>query len=380
MAKNGFKIIDSDMHIMEPADLWDRYIDPKFRDRAPEKQPLPDGGVPLWHSDGKVFPAFSDHPERGTLNRARQQRGAQNFQRYAEARDRNYDAVSQLNGMDVEGIDVAVSFRTSASHLIAVDGMDPELSAAICRGFNRWFRDHCDEDPSRLKVSAIVPLQDMKLAAEEARHAVSELGAVATVLQSHPVDRRPFYDTYFDPLWSVAQELGVPVAFHGIHAAYQEHVGNRFLANLTLAHSAAHPIELMLSLGAMLCGGVFERFPGLTAAYLEGTCAWTPWWLWRLDEEWGKFGPGEKVQLQGLPSDYFKRQCYVSVDPSEKLVTQVVDVLGDEQIVISTDWPHDDSGYPEAINDFLAIEGLSAESKRKILWDNCARLYGIALP
>ena len=35
MAKNGFKIIDSDMHIMEPADLWERYIDKKFRDRAP---------------------------------------------------------------------------------------------------------------------------------------------------------------------------------------------------------------------------------------------------------------------------------------------------------------------------------------------------------
>jgi uncharacterized protein len=35
MAKNGFKIIDSDMHIMEPPDLWERYIDAKFRALAP---------------------------------------------------------------------------------------------------------------------------------------------------------------------------------------------------------------------------------------------------------------------------------------------------------------------------------------------------------
>src|SRR5581483_982756 len=35
MAKNGFKIIDSDMHVMEPPDLWEKYIDKKYRDRAP---------------------------------------------------------------------------------------------------------------------------------------------------------------------------------------------------------------------------------------------------------------------------------------------------------------------------------------------------------
>src|SRR6266566_9285314 len=35
MAKNGFKVFDSDMHIMEPPDLWECYIDPQFRSQAP---------------------------------------------------------------------------------------------------------------------------------------------------------------------------------------------------------------------------------------------------------------------------------------------------------------------------------------------------------
>src|SRR5206468_480626 len=35
MAKHGFKILDSDMHIMEPPDLWDRYIEDKYKARAP---------------------------------------------------------------------------------------------------------------------------------------------------------------------------------------------------------------------------------------------------------------------------------------------------------------------------------------------------------
>jgi hypothetical protein len=34
MAYNGYKVMDSDMHVLEPADLWTRYIDPKYRDQA----------------------------------------------------------------------------------------------------------------------------------------------------------------------------------------------------------------------------------------------------------------------------------------------------------------------------------------------------------
>jgi len=35
VAKNGFKVFDSDMHVMEPPDLWERFIAAEFRSRAP---------------------------------------------------------------------------------------------------------------------------------------------------------------------------------------------------------------------------------------------------------------------------------------------------------------------------------------------------------
>ena len=35
MAKHGFKVFDSDMHILEPADLWPRYVDKKSKHLAP---------------------------------------------------------------------------------------------------------------------------------------------------------------------------------------------------------------------------------------------------------------------------------------------------------------------------------------------------------
>jgi predicted TIM-barrel fold metal-dependent hydrolase len=81
--------------------------------------------------------------------------------------------------------------------------------------------------------------------------------------------------------------------------------------------------------------------------------------------------------LSKKPSDYFLQQCFISVDPDEYLVTDVIKRIGDENIVISTDYPHIDAHFPHALDEFLAIEGLSDVSRRKILWDNSARLYGV---
>jgi predicted TIM-barrel fold metal-dependent hydrolase len=44
---------------------------------------------------------------------------------------------------------------------------------------------------------------------------------------------------------------------------------------------------------------------------------------------------------------------------------------------MSIDFPHHDSPFPRGIESFLALPGLSAESKRKILWDNPAKLFGL---
>jgi len=77
------------------------------------------------------------------------------------------------------------------------------------------------------------------------------------------------------------------------------------------------------------------------------------------------------------PSDYFMRQCFISVDVEEVLVGDVLKRIGDDNVVISTDYPHADSHWPDAVNHFMAVD-LPSASRRKILWDNCARLYGVA--
>jgi predicted TIM-barrel fold metal-dependent hydrolase len=376
MAKQGFRIMDSDMHVIEPPELWVERLPADQRERAPRIGRTP-GGTFAWQCEGRYYPAFSDDPRRGVLNRARYDQAHPKFRRYDRARARGYDAKSQLEAMDLEGIDVAITFRTIGSHVIADDDLEPAFAASLCRAFNAWLAERCAQSPERLKATAVLPLQDVALAVEEARHAVRELGHVALVLPTNPVARRPWYDPAYDALWREACELGVPVAFHGIQGAYQQHIGNRYLDNLMLMHAAAHPVEQMLALGGLITGGVFDRFPALRAAFLEGSCGWLPWWLWRMDEEQAKVGHADRARLALRPSEYFPRHCFVAVEPDETLIRDVVARVGDECLVISSDWPHDDSGYPHAMDAFLALDGLSDATRRRILWDNCARLYGL---
>lgn len=68
----------------------------------------------------------------------------------------------------------------------------------------------------------------------------------------------------------------------------------------------------------------------------------------------------------------------MATDADEKVLPQVVEAIGDDNIVVSTDYPHSDGLFPEAINEFVALERVSAKTKGKILWDNCARLYPLA--
>jgi predicted TIM-barrel fold metal-dependent hydrolase len=198
-------------------------------------------------------------------------------------------------------------------------------------------------------------------------------------MMPNPVNGVNLHDPKMDPLWEEAQQLGVPICFHPAPNNYSDtHFVNRFLTrpSATMSGGLNNPVELMSAIASMTAGGVLERFPRLKVAFLEGNCSWLPWLLWRIDEYWKMSKSGETAKLQGLPSEYFLRQCFISVDVDEDQVEWVVKKLGDDTLVFSTDYPHSDSHFPEATSLFLKLP-LSEESKRKILWDNCARLYGL---
>ncbi len=378
MTKAGYRILDSDLHLMEPPDLYQNHLAEEYADRAPVPTSDRAGHYAGWTLEGTPIPPWTTDPAVLKANEELDDRARRVME---EGWATKFDPTSSLRAMDAEGVDVAVMFRTSASMLVSVDSLDGGYALALCRAFNDWCADYCREAPDRLRATAIVPQHDPDLAAREARRAVEELGAVAVVLLPMPIAGRHLHDPEFDVMWREIQRLGVPACFHGTSgAASEDYVAGRFAGHpsyRTLLHASAFALELMLTMGSMVLGGVLERFPDLKVAFLEGNCSWLPWWLYRLDDQWEKFGAGEPVKLSETPSTYFMRQCYISVDADEHLPEDVVRRLGDENIVFSTDYPHPDSAYPHATDEFLSIEGLSPDTRRKILWDNCARLYGL---
>lgn len=385
MAKDGYRIMDCDIHVDEPPDLWEKHIESAYRDRIPKQVTKGDAfsdDLSVWHFEDKSFPAFIDDPRRRRLAEVRRDKAAIRHVadgRYEDKADdlQGDNPHSMLMAMDIEGVDISIVFRTLASHFIAIDGLEPALSGAMCRAFNNWLAEFCSVDTQRMKPAALLPLQDVELCVQEARRAVKELGAVALVLSNHPVNERQWYDVYYDPLWAEAEKLDTPIAFHGIQNAYQQHLGRRFIDNFAMAHACGHPIEQMLAMGSLLTGGVFERFPSLRAAFLEASCSWAPAWLWNLDERVEKFADNAQFKLTRSPTETFREHCWLACLPEETVLKHTIPALGDDNLVISTDWPHDDSAYPKAIETFLGIEGVSEDSKRKILWDNCSRLYSL---
>ena len=381
MAKNGLSVFDSDLHVFEPADLYQKYLDEFYRHRAPSNgivATLPSGEFELQAQvmDGYLFGRqMRSEPGTHKVSLMDTWHHRKRLQEYAA---QNFDAVSQVRAMDVEGIDVAVLFRTRP--MVCVDAFEPEFAIALCRAWNDWMTDFRQLDPKRMRGAALLTLHDPALATQELRRCVEELGMVAVQMIPNPVNGRHVHDPAFDMLWAEAERLGVPIGFHPAPLNYsQDHFVNRFQSrpSPTITSSLNNPVELMSAIASMTVGGVLERFPQLRVAFLEGNCSWLPWLLWRLDEYWEMSKDGEEVQLQATPSEYFRRQCFISVDPDEDQVAWVIQKLGDDNIVFSSDYPHHDTRFPHATEMLLSLD-ISDSSKRKILWDNCARLYGLS--
>ena len=371
MAKNGFRVFDSDMHIMEPPDLWQHYMPPEFQEIAPR-------GVT---SDNvrdlrTFFPTDPPGLRRtsGTLHRGH------NYERnqalYRDHSERGWGPDCQLEAMDVEGIDAAVLFPTRGLSMLTRPNMDPRFAHAIARAYNDWLHDFCQANTARLLGSGMISVFDIQDAVHETRRVVEEYGFRSVFLRSNIVNGHNWYDPYYEPLWDTLEKLGIPVGFHEATGSSSRQTGDNFDPNFGIRRVYSQPVEQMLGLGAILGGGVLARHPALKVAFLEANCSWVPWLIWRLDEDYELEGDIFMTDLTMPPSEYFRRQCWVSVEPDEGPARHTIEEFGCDQLVFSTDYPHGDSKYPAAVDNFLKLP-LSDEQKRKILWDNCARFYAV---
>jgi predicted TIM-barrel fold metal-dependent hydrolase len=193
MARNGFKAMDSDMHVIEPLDLWQRYTEPDFKDRAPR-------GLERWMGDmqieleGCLMPT---EPEDWATDKAQEQDDT-----YRHSHENGWDPASQVRAMDLEGLDIAFLYPSRELFALAFDKLDPALGAAISRAYNQWMHDFCSYAPNRLFGAAMISPFDAESAAVEARRAAKDLELKAVFIRPNVVNERNWHDSYYDPLWA----------------------------------------------------------------------------------------------------------------------------------------------------------------------------------
>jgi len=368
VAKRGFKVFDSDMHVMEPPDLWQRYIAPEYRSLAP-----------IGVTSGNVRDLRLQYPGNGQRFVSFNIRG-KNYERnqklYADDSRRGWTPQVQLEAMDQEGLDAAVMFPSRGLLALTEPNMDPGLANAVARAYNDWLHEFCQADPQRMFGAGMISVYDIGHAVEETHRAAEELGFKAIFIRSNVVNGKPWHDRYYEPLWNALEKLGLPLGFHEATGSMSRQTGDLFDPNFGLRRIYSQPVEQMLGLGSFIGGGVLARHPRLRVAFLEANCSWVPWLIWRMDESYELEGDEFMPELDRPPSEYFRRQCFVSVEPDETPVVHMIADFGSDQLVYSTDYPHGDSRYPKATDSFLQLP-ISDADKRKILWDNCARFYAV---
>ena len=373
MAKCGFKVLDSDMHILEPPDLWRRYIDSRFKHLAPVGTTEHVRDLRLVGPDGRAWGRPTD-PLPGTLPPP----GHifhKNQKLFKTHNQRGWSPQVQLDAMAEEGIDLAVLYPSRGLNLLSIPNLDPPFAAALARAYNNWLYDFCQADPGKLLGAGMISPFDMNDAVTETRRCVNELGFRAIFLRANIVNGKNWHDPYYEPLWTALEDLDVPLGFHEANNSAARQAGDQFGYDFMLRHTFSHPVEQMFAVGSFCGGGILDRHTKLKVAFLEANCGWLPFLLWRLDEHRELYGDQWAPELKNPPSHYFKRQCFASVECDEEPVKYALDFLGNERLVFSTDFPHVDTKYPRAVERFLELS-IEEQDKRKILWDNCANYYG----
>ncbi len=370
--RNGFRVLDTDAHQMEPPAIWTEYMDPAFRHRAPRLGDVGGGrtgmcveGEPITKQDGN-YPMHSE---------AFHEAAANGMRKHARTRAEGFRPAARIRDMDAHGVDAQVLYPTVGGQILGREFQDAELLAATCRAYNDWSLAYCAHAPARLRMAAMLPLQAPALAIEEARRAQAQ-GAAAFYVRPNPVRRRNLHHKANEPLWTALEELGLPVCLHDSGSPYLPSFGERMETH-TAGHILAHPFEAMAAMTSLIWFGVIERHPLLRIVHVEADAGWLPYWLQRMEQHWEFSGNAEHPQLKRRPTEYFKSKLLVACRGDERTLPAVCELVGDDYVAFNTDYPHPDGTWPTGLAD-LERQPLPESSIRKIFWHNAAPLFGLA--
>lgn len=382
---NGVSVqgaIDADGHILEPADLWETYLEEKYRARALRLRTNGDG-LEVIEIDGK--PSWVGYPGFPGLlgGMGREDLNPNPDLTYAGAPPAAaMEAGARVARMDDEGLRKSILYPTLGLFLCEI--RDPELFTAHCRAYNRWILDFCSDSGDRLVPVVQVSLEsDPKVAADELERGV-KAGAKGGFFLPFTWQRKSPGHPDYDPLWARAQDLGVPLAIHptadppplDVHKRFEELGQNGPNFRLDWYMDVLVAQGMMQSFVSLFHYGLFDRFPRVKMVVLESQASWIGYLLDRMDAVFNT-GLGQTTMMKETPSLYFQRQCYISADPDEKAVAGIIDHVGADRFFWASDFPHPDHSG-DYMNELGELAGALSETTRsKLLWENVSEAYGL---
>jgi predicted TIM-barrel fold metal-dependent hydrolase len=385
--RNGYRVIDVDSHVTPSLEVLHRYAGQAIKDKWDEFTPYvremnsPDGrGHPKgpWHTL-KVAPI--------PYNRiAGQKAGVEVIKSggagAVEGRVENISTEvcheriqhdnphGRLEDMTLEGVDVNVLIPGTWAP--ASSAFEPALTTGLYDAYHNYMRDFCSADVNRLKGLFLAPGKDVAWAVSELKRIGNE-DWVSAVWPSLP-EGMTIDDPDLDPLWEVMNDMHLPFMHHSFFYEPPYFPGARDIwGNAAIARTAAHPWGAQRSMAYIIAGGILDRFPNIKIGYAETGHGWMPNWLLRLDSQ-VHYVKGAVPKLKYLPSEYAKMgriKCCIEAHEGAAMSKAVCDILGDDILMYSSDFPHPECSWPYSVDNVLKWTGVLGEERmRKLMSEN----------
>ena len=377
MAKDGYKIFDSDTHVGPLINVIDQFMTDTERKK-----------LEAWSEFKVVNKAGNITYNRGQRRYRRKLGTAKadsnpggymaGFTGVAKKREVSplvdADAAERIKDMDFEGADVNLTLPSGWwGTWTATD--DVALEAGMYRAYHRWMEAYCGQFPGRLGGVILACGRDIPSAVEEIKR-WGKSGWAWAVLPYAPYGM-PLDHPDFEPVWAAAADHDLAIALHTftVMPPYAPG-GTDNWENLFLQRSASHPWCGMRNMASLIGSGLMDRYPKLRIGTLEAGHGWLPFWMARIDEH-ARTIRSEIPDLKMMPSEYVLSGRYfqsIEIPEGLKLTNAVMDLVGEDVLMYASDYPHGESHFPESVGMVLDWE-MPRARKQKLFWDNAVKLY-----
>ena len=305
-----------------------------------------------------------------------------------------YEPKARLEDMDVQGIDQVMIIP---SDIDTYPWVQNALGArAMCKAYNDWAHEYCQENPDRLFFAALLPMQDPKLAEDEVYRVADKGCRVGLVRPIDAMGNYPIQPKYARA-WHAMEETGVVYGMHPFPAlgllkppGYTEQYSGAELIGLS-ATSASLPhtflinvqdfqAEASLWVTMVLMSGFFERFPKLHAAVFEASSTWLSFVLDECDKAYKLYRNDRKLApLKRLPRETFFAHCVTGFEGDEAPPSRFPEFYEDILAWSSDVYHHDGDDAWRAIETMRKGE-LPEPYQAKFLGGNARKMYRIDPP